>query len=112
MWIEPERGNVCCWAIKWFLRLGESVDYNENSNRWWVASVITSEFFTNKWGILIVLLSNSALVGILQLSMVKDSLSNKETRRKDISKDNAQVFIAVNRERSKSRDSKRKGRIT
>ena len=32
-------------------------------------------------------LNNSVLNGVLQLAMVKDSLLNEETRRKDIGKD-------------------------
>ena len=39
-----------------------------------------------------VLLSNSAPNGVLQLVMVKDSLF-KETRRKDMGKDNAQALV-------------------
>ena len=50
--------------------------------------------------------SNSALNGVLQLAMVKDSLFNEETRRKDIGKDNAQAFVTENRGRSKTRNSK------
>ena len=41
----------------------------------------------DSWETLVVLLSNSALNGVLQLAMVKDSLLNEETRRKDIGKD-------------------------
>ena len=42
---------------------------------------------------LVVSLSNSALNGVLQLAMVKDSLLNEETRRKDMSKDIAQALV-------------------
>lgn len=58
-----------------------------------------------------VLLSNSALDGILQFSMTKDSLLNEDIRRKYIGRDNAQALITENRGRSKSRDSKGHGRF-
>ena len=51
-------------------------------------------------------LSNSAPNGVLQLAMVKDSLFNEETRRKDISKDNAQALVTKNGGKSKTRNSK------
>ena len=38
--------------------------------------------------------------------MVKDSLFNEETRRKDMGKDDAQAFVTENRGRSKGRNSK------
>ena len=43
----------------------------------------------DSWETLVVLLSNSAPNGVLQLAMVKDSLFNEETWRKDKGKDNA-----------------------
>ena len=43
----------------------------------------------NSWETLVVSLSNSTPNGVLQLAMVKDSLFNEETRRKDMGKDNA-----------------------
>ena len=45
--------------------------------------------FPNSWETLVVLLSNSAPNGVLQLAMVKDSLFNEKKRRKDMGKDNA-----------------------
>ena len=51
-------------------------------------------------------LSNSASNGVLQLAMVKDSLFNEETRRKDMGKDNAQALVIEKRGRSKTRNSK------
>ena len=59
----------------------------------------------NSWETLVVSLSNSAPNGVLQLAMVKDSLFNEETRRKDMGKDNAQVLVTKNRG-SKTRNSK------
>ena len=58
------------------------------------------------WETLVVLLSNSAPNGVLQLAMVKDSLLNKETRRKDMGKDTAHALVIENKGRSKSRSSK------
>ena len=60
----------------------------------------------NSWETLVVSLSNSAPNGVLQLAMVKDSLFNEETRRKDMGKDNAQVLVTKNRGWSKTRNSK------
>ena len=54
-------------------------------------------------------LSNSAPNGVLQLAMVKDSLFNEKTRRKDVGKDNAQALDTENRGRSKTRNSKGRG---
>ena len=56
-------------------------------------------------------LSNSALNGVLQLAMVKDSLLNEETRRKDMGKDIAHALVTKNRGRSKSRNSKGRGKF-
>ena len=47
----------------------------------------------NSWETLVVSLSNSAPNGVLQLAMVKDSLFNEETRRKDMGKDDAQALV-------------------
>ena len=55
-------------------------------------------------------LSNFAPTGVLQLAIVKDSLFNEETRRKDMSKDNAQALVIENRGRSETRNSKRRGK--
>ena len=41
----------------------------------------------NSWETLVVSLSNSAPNGVLQLAMLKDSLLNEETKRKDTGKD-------------------------
>ena len=60
----------------------------------------------NSWDILVVLLSNFIPNGVLQLAMVKDSLFNEETRRKDMGKDNALAFVTENRGRSKIRNFK------
>ena len=60
----------------------------------------------DSWEILVVSLSNFAPNGLLQLAMVKDSLLNEETRRKDMGKDIAQALVTENRGRSKSRSSK------
>ena len=54
----------------------------------------------DSWETLVVSLSNSALNGVLQLAMVKDSLLNEENRRKDIGKDIAQALVTENRGRS------------
>ena len=47
------------------------------------ALLLMSSLLDN-WETLVVLLSNSAPNGVLQLAMVKDSLFNEETRRKDV----------------------------
>uniref|UniRef100_A0A2N9HLW0 Integrase catalytic domain-containing protein n=1 Tax=Fagus sylvatica TaxID=28930 RepID=A0A2N9HLW0_FAGSY len=60
----------------------------------------------DSWETLVVSLSNSAPNGVLQLAMVKDSLFNEETRRKDMGKDDAQALVTENRGRSKGRNSK------
>ena len=41
----------------------------------------------DSWETLVVSLSNSAPNGVLQLAMLKDSLLNEETKRKDTGKD-------------------------
>ena len=64
----------------------------------------------DSWETLVVSLSNSALNGVLQLAMVKDSLLNEENRRKDIGKDIAQALVTENRGRSKIRSSKGQGK--
>ena len=58
------------------------------------------------WETLVVSLSNSTPNGVLQLAMVKDSLFNEGTRRKDMGKDITQALVTKNRGRSKSRSSK------
>ena len=55
-------------------------------------------------------LNNSVLNGVLQLAMVKDSLLNEETRRKDMGKNIAYALVTENRGRSKSRSSKGRGK--
>ena len=55
-------------------------------------------------------LSNFAPNGVLQLAMVKDSLFNEETRRKDMGKDDAQALVTENKGRSKGRNSKGRGK--
>uniref|UniRef100_A0A2N9FPX7 Integrase catalytic domain-containing protein n=1 Tax=Fagus sylvatica TaxID=28930 RepID=A0A2N9FPX7_FAGSY len=60
----------------------------------------------DSWETLVVSLSNSTPNGVLQLAMVKDSLFNEETRRKDMGKDDAQALVTENRGRSKGRNSK------
>ena len=64
----------------------------------------------NSWETLVVSLSNSAPNGVLQLAMIKDSLLNEETRRKDMGKDIAHAFVIENKGRSKSRSSKGRGK--
>ena len=63
----------------------------------------------DSWETLVESLSNSAPNGVLQLAMVKDSLFNEKTRRKDVGKDNAQALDTENRGRSKTRNSKGRG---
>ena len=69
------------------------------------ALLLLSSLLDN-WETLVVSLSNSSPNGVLQLTMVKDSLFNEETRRKDMGKDNAQTLVTENRGRSKTRNSK------
>ena len=64
----------------------------------------------DSWETLVVSLSNSTWNGVLQLAMVKDSLFNEETRRKDMGKDNAQALVTENRGKSKGRNSKGRGK--
>ena len=59
---------------------------------------------------MVVSISNSAPNGVLQLAMVKDSLFNEETRRKDMGMDDAQALVIGNRGRSKGRNSKGRGK--
>ena len=49
--------------------------------------------FPNSWETLVVSLSNSTPNGVLQLAVVKDSLLNEETRRKDMGKDIAHALV-------------------
>ena len=60
----------------------------------------------SSWETLVVSLSNFAPSGVLQLAMVKHSLFNEETRRNDMSKDDAQALVTENRGRSKGRNYK------
>ena len=62
------------------------------------------------WETLVVSFSNSTPNGVLQLTMVKGSLFNEETRRKDMGKDNAQALVTENRGRSRGRNSKGRGK--
>ena len=55
---------------------------------------------------LVVSFSNSTPNGVLQLVIVKDSLLNEETRRKDMGEDIAHALVIENKGRSKSRSSK------
>ena len=64
----------------------------------------------DSWETLVVSFSNSAPNGVLQLAMVKDSLFNEKTRRKDVGKDNAQALDTENKGRSKTRNSKGHGK--
>ncbi len=64
----------------------------------------------DSWETLVVSLSNSTPNGVLQLAMVKDSLFNEETRRKDMAKDDAQALVTENKGRSKGRNSKGSGK--
>uniref|UniRef100_A0A2N9IAG3 CCHC-type domain-containing protein n=1 Tax=Fagus sylvatica TaxID=28930 RepID=A0A2N9IAG3_FAGSY len=64
----------------------------------------------DSWETLVVSLSNFAPNGVLQLAMVKDSLFNEETRRKDMGKDDAQALVTENRGRSRGRNSKGRGK--
>ena len=64
----------------------------------------------DSWETLVVSLSNYAPNGVLQLAMVKDSLFNEETRRKDMGKNNAQALVIENRGRSNTRNSKGRGK--
>ena len=65
----------------------------------------------DSWETLVVSLSNYASNGVLQLAMVKDSLLNEETRRKDMGQDIAHALVIENRGISKSRSSKGQGKF-
>ena len=64
----------------------------------------------DSWETLVVSPSNSTPNGMLQLAIVKDSLLNEETRKKDMGKDIAHALVTENRRRSKSRSSKGRGK--
>ena len=64
----------------------------------------------DSWETLVVLPSNSTPNGMLQLAIVKVSLLNEETRKKDMVKDIAHALATENRRRSKSRSSKGRGK--
>ena len=64
----------------------------------------------DSWETFVVSLSNSTPNGVLQLAMVKDSLLNEETRRKDMGKDIAHALVTEKKGRSKSRSSKGRGK--
>ena len=51
----------------------------------------------DSWETLVVSLSNSTPNGVLQLAIIKDSLLNEETRKKDMGKDIAQALVTENR---------------
>ena len=55
-------------------------------------------------------LSNSASNGKLSLVQVKNSMFNKETRRKDLGIDSSQALVIENRGRTKSRGQSRKSK--
>ena len=64
----------------------------------------------DSWETLVVSLSNSTPNGVLQLAMVKNSLLNEETRKKDMGKDIELAFVTENKGRSKGRSSKGRGK--
>ena len=53
-------------------------------------------FLPDSWDTLVVSLSNFAPNGIQQLTMVKGSLFNEETRRKGMGKDNVLGLVPLN----------------
>ena len=65
----------------------------------------------DSWETLVVSLSNFALNGVLSLSMVKDSLYNEETRRKDMGIDTSQALVTVTENRGGSKCKGPKGRF-
>lgn len=60
----------------------------------------------NSWKTLVVSVCNSALSGVVTLSMVEVSMFTKEMRRKEIATNNAQTLATKNRSRSKNRGAK------
>ncbi|KAL6187874.1 hypothetical protein ACLB2K_039269 [Fragaria x ananassa] len=64
----------------------------------------------DNWETFVITVSNSAPDGKLTMDNVKNNLLNEETRRKALSSDSSQVFVAENRGRSKSREPKGHGR--
>ena len=64
----------------------------------------------DSWETLVVSRSNFTPNGMLQLAIVKDSLLNEETRKKDMDKDIAHALVTENRGRSKSISSKGRGK--
>ena len=73
-------------------------------------ALLLLSFLPDRLETLAVSLCNSTSNGVLQLAMVKDSLLNEETRRKDMGKDIAHALVIETRERSKSRSSKGQGK--
>ncbi|CAA2968253.1 retrovirus-related Pol poly from transposon TNT 1-94, partial [Olea europaea subsp. europaea] len=55
----------------------------------------------NSWETLVVSLSNSAPIGVLELTLVKDGLFNEEIRRKDLGSDYAQSITRCVRPHSR-----------
>ena len=76
-----------------------------------IQALLLLSFLPNKLEMLVVSFNNSAPNGMLQLAMVKDSLFNGETKKKDMGKDNAYALAMENRGRSRSRNSKRHGKF-
>ena len=60
----------------------------------------------DSWETLVMSISNFVSNSVLQLAMVNDSLVNKEIRKKDMGKDDAQALVTENKGRSKGRNSK------
>ena len=58
----------------------------------------------DSWETLVVTLSNSAPGGKLDMSMVKDALSNEESRRRDVGSDHTEVFVTETQGRQRGRE--------
>ena len=57
----------------------------------------------DSWDTLVVSLSNSALNGVVTMTMVKNRLLKEEIRRRDVASTSSQALVTENRGRSKSR---------
>ena len=73
-------------------------------------ALLLLSYLPDSWETLVVSPSNSTPNGMLQLAIVKDSLLNEETRKKDMGKNIAHALVTENRRRSKSRSSKGRGK--
>ena len=76
-----------------------------------VQALLLLSSLPDSWETLVVTLSNSAPGGKVTMPMVKDSMSNEESRRKDVGSEQTEAFVTETRGRHQGRDGER-GRST